>query len=683
MRSAALLIALLAIGCGGAESGPDGAGGPGGSSIDGENVDPENKGDPGENVGPEPETAAGACAADNQGLVFDGKGDRVHMGAAEATLGLKTFTLEAWVRRDGSGRVVRSGEKGRAIVPVVARGRDEAEGAQKNCNYLFGFSGEVLAAEFEDGSAHDEHKVAGSTPVTRGEWHHVAASYDGNVLRVYLDGQLDGQHAVGGAVPSFASNQHFGLGAAFDSAGQPGGALDGALDEVRVWDHARTEAEIAANVYKTVTSGTGLVARWALDGNAQDSVGNVHGTVGGDPAYKKGVVLDGGRPPVATEAMPDDGAAIAKAASKKLTQKLSDADGDAVKVEFFTRPVTKGADFTIVVLPDTQNYTKKGAHDEKFFEAQTQWVRKHRDAYNIVGVIHNGDIINNDDQPYQWKVANKAMATLEEPMKGLPDGMPYGLGVGNHDQMPRGHANGTGNFNKWFGVGRYVDRAYYGGHYDFDNDENFVTFVAGGMEIVVVNLQYRSKAAPAPTQWARSVFESHPDAFGILNSHFILNKDAKLGAFGKSLWAELHDVDNLQLMTNGHIHGEARRKLVAGNGNVVHAMLADYQGRAHGGNGYMRIWEFSPKNDTLSVRTYSPQLDKWEHDGNSEFTIHVDLHGSGSKFTKLATVDAATATASATLTGLQPGRSYEWYARLDDCNFVVKTPVRRFKVKEK
>ena len=41
----------------------------------------------------------------------------------------------------------------------------------------------------------------------------------------------------------------------------------------------------------------------------------------------------------------------------------------------------------------------------------------------------------------------------------------------------------------------------------------------------------------------------------------------------------------------------------------------------------MRIWEFSPANGTVSVRSYSPTLDKYETDADSEFTIEVDLRG--------------------------------------------------------
>ena len=67
-----------------------------------------------------------------------------------------------------------------------------------------------------------------------------------------------------------------------------------------------------------------------------------------------------------------------------------------------------------------------------------------------------------------------------------------------------------------------------------------------------------------------------------------------------------------------------------------------------------------------------------EIDANSEFTLDVDLSGAGGTFDELATVDPAGGTVSATLSGLEPGHRYEWYASVSDCAHVVETPVQRF-----
>src|SRR5690606_27925201 len=107
--------------------------------------------------------------------------------------------------------------------------------------------------------------------------------------------------------------------------------------------------------------------------------------------------------------------------------------------------VTEAEDFTIVVLPDTQNYTRNG--NERFFYDQTQWVMDNAETYNIVAVLHNGDVINNWDVESQWRVADRAMRTLETPSERHPDGMPTGISVGNHDLR-----GGLDVFNRWFGL---------------------------------------------------------------------------------------------------------------------------------------------------------------------------------------------------------------------------------------
>jgi hypothetical protein len=56
----------------------------------------------------------------------------------------------------------------------------------------------------------------------------------------------------------------------------------GAIDEVRLWNVARTTAQIRANLNKRVnTAQPGLVGVWALDGNANDIIGARDGAVGG------------------------------------------------------------------------------------------------------------------------------------------------------------------------------------------------------------------------------------------------------------------------------------------------------------------------------------------------------------------------------------------------------------------
>ncbi len=57
------------------------------------------------------------------------------------------------------------------------------------------------------------------------------------------------------------------------------------------------------------------------------------------------------------------------------------------------------------------------------------------------------------------------------------------------------------------------------------------------------------------------------------------------------------------------------------NGNVVNQLLINYQNRTNGGNGWLRILEFSPKDEKIFVKPYSPYLNKFETDTSSQFVL--------------------------------------------------------------
>lgn len=627
---------------------------------------------------------AASCPAeppDRGALLLDGNTGYLTMGPAPA-LGLATFTVEAWVRRDGRGVEAGTGEGGLRLVPIAGKGRGEEDGSPLDCNYAFGFAGDVLGADFEDMATGGNHPVRGATPIPIGEWHHVAASYDGATWRLYVDGRVDAE-LMAGATPRADSIQHFAVGTTMSSTGAPAGYLEGAIDEVRVWNRALSGDEIASGMRSALASGDGLVARWALDpeggAEAADSVGGMTGSLVGAGAVfvAAGAGLDQGAPPV-LESMP--AALAADRADLGVVLRDPDGHGETLTTMFHVRQVSHADDFTIVVLPDTQVYTVEGKGLEHFFYDQTAWIRAHRDEYNIVGVIHNGDLINNGDKyDYQWQVADRAMKTLEAGEAGLADGVPYGISIGNHDLSVFGVAGKAISFNKYFGIERFTARAYYGGHYGKTNDESWYSFSAGGLDFVVVNLQYNTDPSPAVLAWARSIFEMHPRAFGILNTHYLLGSGGNFGAQGQAIYQTLKDVPNVQLMTCGHVGAEARRTDTF-EGHPIHTMLADYQFEAEGGGGKLRIWEFSPVRDELTVRTYSPTRDQWYTDEHSEFTLPVDLTGAGGPWEDLVAVEDADGRITARWSGLEPGRTYEWYATATDCAHSTRTPVERFTV---
>ena len=116
-----------------------------------------------------------------------------------------------------------------------------------------------------------------------------------------------------------------------------------------------------------------------------------------------------------------------------------------------------------------------------------------------------------------------------------------------------------------------------------------------------------------------------------MTTHAYLNEAAQRSTHGctstQYLWDGLAVPNpNLRFMLSGHVHDESRRTDIA-NGHPVYQMLADYQERASGGEGWLRILRFVPAEDRVYVQTYSPWLNAFETDANSEFTLDFPMGG--------------------------------------------------------
>jgi hypothetical protein len=122
---------------------------------------------------------------------------------------------------------------------------------------LLGSGSDRSAAFRYSGSGFDE--ISSNQGITAGEWTHVAVTYDGNELAMYINGQLDGSlNEDGGIGNGGTADIRLGTGSSANS-----NFYAGQLDEIRVWDSYRSPEQIN-NSYDNELLGneSGLVGYW-------------------------------------------------------------------------------------------------------------------------------------------------------------------------------------------------------------------------------------------------------------------------------------------------------------------------------------------------------------------------------------------------------------------------------------
>lgn len=125
-------------------------------------------------------------------------------------------------------------------------------------------------------SAHD----GGTFPL--GVWTHWAVTSDGSVRRHYVNGALINEVAEAGPLTTSTDPLRIGSDVAWEYAPHA------ALDEIRLWNVARTQAQIQSTMNTAIKTPTaGLVAVWPLDTNGKAAVGGYDGTVVGTPLFSQ------------------------------------------------------------------------------------------------------------------------------------------------------------------------------------------------------------------------------------------------------------------------------------------------------------------------------------------------------------------------------------------------------------
>lgn len=295
--------------------------------------------------------------------------------------------------------------------------------------------------------------------------------------------------------------------------------------------------------------------------------------------------------------------------------------------------------FTVVALPDTQNYTNNDIRAQ-IYSQQTQWVVDNASTENIKFVTHLGDLVNNQYDDNMWRRANAAMDIMNTRL-------PYGTSPGNHDLSEKYIEHYGPDASRWVNPADGNVYDWYQGASPTGWSDYQVVHI-NGRDWMFLHLDI--DARDQDIAWAQAVLDAHPTTLTVLTTHNYLAETGGGGASGSGtgergrvpvLWVggadrnTPNDVFEKLVYPNNQIymvicgHNFAIYNLEETNaaGNVVHEVLVDYQTLPNGGNGFLRTMTFNVSEGRVEHSTYSPSLGRyWDPNRDEDSQGMADLH---------------------------------------------------------
>ncbi|SJZ53391.1 choice-of-anchor A domain-containing protein [Sediminibacterium ginsengisoli] len=216
-------------------------------------------------------SASAAFSQTAGALNFDGQNDQVTIPNKPALNPSTAITIEAWIYPTNGSSSVQN---------VICK-----SSVDENSGYIFPRTDDGWMSYSFYLKINDEWQILSAPFPSLFQWHHVAATYDGSMMKLYIDGNLTASMAASG--PVSANNNPLVMGQ------QPGyeEAFGGNVDEVRLWNRALTECEIRNNMLcELPVPQNGLVAYYQFN---QGLLGGVLNTLFATLPDKSGNNNDG------------------------------------------------------------------------------------------------------------------------------------------------------------------------------------------------------------------------------------------------------------------------------------------------------------------------------------------------------------------------------------------------------
>ena len=139
--------------------------------------------------------------------------------------------------------------------PIISKGRTGGQ-----VNYYLWISGNGRLQFCFDGAPKSWPGVASKRSVNWDAWNHVAATYDGLIMKVFLNG-VESNQLIAAGVPVSRSDAPLHIGMMPDFKAW----MRGTLDDIKIFNRALSAVEIAQSFRFKMVDSTGLVGHWALD----------------------------------------------------------------------------------------------------------------------------------------------------------------------------------------------------------------------------------------------------------------------------------------------------------------------------------------------------------------------------------------------------------------------------------
>ena len=211
-------------------------------------------------------------SAVNRVLSLDGEEDYVHVADSQSLHSFSNaITIEVWLK--ASSFYAEDGYINSIIRKSITQGVE---------NFFLRFRNVAGKPMVEMSIGYDIETMRAPYEFAVGTWYHLAGTYDGSAITVFANGVSIKSENVSGPPYIDKSDLFIGRGDPEFSFGE---YFHGELEEIRIWNVARSPEEILAAMNNTLTGKEeGLVAYWNFDdGTAKDLSGHGNdGVLNGD-----------------------------------------------------------------------------------------------------------------------------------------------------------------------------------------------------------------------------------------------------------------------------------------------------------------------------------------------------------------------------------------------------------------